>query len=154
MSIASWLLSHWIICAGVGLSSSILPKMARAAFKKKPEVEAWFASDFPGKKLSARSFLSVRVWRSLVRRIEDHISALLVIVAFDELTSWIVNHDCFNWLTSCNLQQKVMNGLALSGPGIAQKHNVLGLICAWNRNPRGRFFKAKIVSKTGNNTKP
>jgi len=33
--------------------------MARDAFKKNPEVEAWFASDLPGKKLSASNFLSV-----------------------------------------------------------------------------------------------
>src|ERR1041385_4035781 len=90
------------------------------------------------------------VRRSLVGRIEDYISALLVIVTLNELTSGIVDHNSFSRLAGCNLQKEVVDGLTLSSARIAQEHDVLSLICAWNRNPRWRFFKAKIVSNAGN----
>src|ERR1041385_54263 len=90
------------------------------------------------------------VRRSLVGRIEDYISALLVIVTLDELTSGIVDHDSFSRLAGCDLQKEVMDGLTFSSTRIAQEHDVLGLICEWNRNPCWRFFNAKIASHAGN----
>jgi hypothetical protein len=69
-------------------------------------------------------------------------------MALDELTSGIVNHDCFWRLTGCDLQKKVMNCLALAGSGITQKHDVFSFVSAWNSDPGRGFFKPKIVSDT------
>jgi hypothetical protein len=66
-----------------------------------------------------------------------------------ELTGWVVNHHSFGRLTSSNLQEEMVNGLAFSGAGIAEQHNVLSLIGSWNRDPCRGFIEAEVISEAG-----
>jgi len=81
------------------------------------------------------------------QRERDYIAALSIVVALDELTGGVINDHRFSRSAGSDLQEEMVNRLALSRTRIAKHHAPFGLLASRHPDPNGPFFETEVTTK-------